>query len=166
MSKTQLDLMVPIPVRRALRKLGQDIRDAKLRRRIPTAVMAERASISRTTLNKIERVILAFRSVTTPMCSLFWVWRNDWATWRMSGRMWWVWSWKRNACRNVSASRAGLDRRVRPVYQNWSAGCATPKSNRKFVLSRFYSSSFLPTSFPEDPKLLKLLPPLPIDAGN
>ncbi|MES9958539.1 MAG: hypothetical protein ABW086_15955 [Sedimenticola sp.] len=55
MSKTQLDLMVPIPVRRALRKLGQDISDARLRRRIPTAVMAERASISRTTLNKIEK---------------------------------------------------------------------------------------------------------------
>jgi len=47
--------MVPIPVRRAVRKLGQDIRDARLRRRIPTAVMAERASISRTTLNKIEK---------------------------------------------------------------------------------------------------------------
>ncbi|MEW8009319.1 MAG: hypothetical protein G8D88_10590 [gamma proteobacterium symbiont of Ctena orbiculata] len=55
MSKTQLELMVPIPVKRALRKLGQDIRDARLRRRIPTAVMAERASISRTTLNKIEK---------------------------------------------------------------------------------------------------------------
>ena len=55
MSKTQLDWMVPIPVRRALRKLGQDIRDARLRRRIPTAVMAERASISRTTLNKVEK---------------------------------------------------------------------------------------------------------------
>lgn len=55
MSKTQLDMMVPIPVRRAARKLGQDIRDARLRRRIATAVMAERASISRTTLNKIEK---------------------------------------------------------------------------------------------------------------
>ncbi len=55
MSKTQLDLMAPIPVRRALRKLGQDIRDARRRRRIPTAVMAERASISRTTLNKVEK---------------------------------------------------------------------------------------------------------------
>ncbi len=55
MSKTQLDLMAPIPVRRALRKLGQDIHDARRRRRIPTAVMAERASISRTTLNKIEK---------------------------------------------------------------------------------------------------------------
>jgi transcriptional regulator with XRE-family HTH domain len=55
MRKTQLDLMVPIPVRRAVRRLGQDIRDARLRRRISTAVMAERASISRTTLNKIEK---------------------------------------------------------------------------------------------------------------
>ena len=55
MSKTRLDLMVPISVKRAVRKLGQDIRDARLRRRIATAVMAERASISRTTLNKIEK---------------------------------------------------------------------------------------------------------------
>ena len=38
-----------------MRKLGQDIRDARLRRRIPTAVMAERASISRTTLSKLEQ---------------------------------------------------------------------------------------------------------------
>jgi len=55
MKKTQLNLMTPIPVRRAIWKLGQDIRDARLRRRISTAVMAERASISRTTLNKIEK---------------------------------------------------------------------------------------------------------------
>ena len=55
MSKPQPDLMLPIPVRRAVRTLGQDIRDARRRRRIPTAVMAERASISRTTLNKIEK---------------------------------------------------------------------------------------------------------------
>jgi len=46
---------LPLPVKRLLRKLGQDIRDARLRRRISTTVMAERASISRTTLNKIER---------------------------------------------------------------------------------------------------------------
>jgi transcriptional regulator with XRE-family HTH domain len=46
---------VPLPVQRALRKLGQDLRDARLRRRIPTALMAERASISRTTLNKVEK---------------------------------------------------------------------------------------------------------------
>lgn len=55
MRRIRFGLRVPIPVRRAGRKLGQDIRDARLRRRISTAVMAERASISRTTLNKIEK---------------------------------------------------------------------------------------------------------------
>jgi|SRR5580692_2797433 hypothetical protein len=45
----------PIPVARALRKLGHDVRDARRRRRIPTAILAERASISRTTLRKVEQ---------------------------------------------------------------------------------------------------------------
>jgi len=49
------DALNPIPARRALRKLGQDLRDARRRRRIPVALMAERASISRTTLNKAEK---------------------------------------------------------------------------------------------------------------
>ena len=47
--------MVPIPVIRALRKLGEDIKDARRRRRIPTQLMCDRASISRGTLNKIEK---------------------------------------------------------------------------------------------------------------
>lgn len=55
MSKKQLEPIAPLPVKRALRKLGQDIRDARLRRRIPTMIMAERASISRTTLSKVEK---------------------------------------------------------------------------------------------------------------
>jgi hypothetical protein len=46
---------LPFPVRRALLKLGKDIREARLRRRIPTAVMADRALINRMTLYKIER---------------------------------------------------------------------------------------------------------------
>jgi DNA-binding XRE family transcriptional regulator len=46
---------IPFPVRRALLKLGKDIREARIRRRIPTAVMANRASITRMTLYKIER---------------------------------------------------------------------------------------------------------------
>jgi transcriptional regulator with XRE-family HTH domain len=46
---------LPLPVARALRKLGSDIRDARRRRRIPTTTMAERASISRTTLAKVEQ---------------------------------------------------------------------------------------------------------------
>jgi transcriptional regulator with XRE-family HTH domain len=45
----------PLPVTRALRKLGHDIRDARRRRRIPVAILAERASISRTTLSKVEK---------------------------------------------------------------------------------------------------------------
>jgi DNA-binding XRE family transcriptional regulator len=46
---------LPLPVLRALRKLGGDIRDARLRRRIPTTTMAQRAAISRTTLGKVEK---------------------------------------------------------------------------------------------------------------
>ncbi len=46
---------LPIPVRRGLSKLGSDIRDARLRRRIPIAVMAQRAMVSRITLSKLER---------------------------------------------------------------------------------------------------------------
>ncbi len=45
----------PIPAARALRKLGHDIRDARRRRRIPVAILAQRASISRMTLNKVEK---------------------------------------------------------------------------------------------------------------
>jgi transcriptional regulator with XRE-family HTH domain len=41
-------------VRRALRKLGADIHDARRRRRLPMAVIAERAFTSRTTLQRIE----------------------------------------------------------------------------------------------------------------
>ena len=46
---------LPLPARRAMIKLGADIRDARRRRRIPTTVMAERALMSRMTLNKIEK---------------------------------------------------------------------------------------------------------------
>jgi hypothetical protein len=46
---------LPLPVQRALLKLGKDIRQARIYRRIPTAVMAGRALINRMTLYKIER---------------------------------------------------------------------------------------------------------------
>ncbi len=46
---------LPIPVKKALKKLGQDISDARRRRRIPMALMAERAFISRMTLAKVEK---------------------------------------------------------------------------------------------------------------
>ena len=46
---------LPLPVRRVLRKLGADIRAARLRRRIQTAVMADRVQVSRPTLWKLEQ---------------------------------------------------------------------------------------------------------------
>ena len=48
-------LGAPAPEVRALRKLGHDIRDARRRRSIPVAILAEQASISRMTLNKVEK---------------------------------------------------------------------------------------------------------------
>lgn len=55
MRRTRASVVLPIPVRRVLRKLGRDIRDARRRRRIPVQIAAERASISRMTLLKIEK---------------------------------------------------------------------------------------------------------------
>lgn len=55
MSPPRKDIDLPLPVRRLLRKLGGDIRAARLRRRIPTRIMAERASVSRMTLLKAEK---------------------------------------------------------------------------------------------------------------
>jgi len=46
---------LPLPVQRALRKLGADIRDARRRRRIQTAVMADRIQISKPTLRRLEQ---------------------------------------------------------------------------------------------------------------
>ncbi len=54
MRTSRTSVALPIPVRRVLRKLGRDIRDARRRRRIPVAIVAERASISRMTLFKLE----------------------------------------------------------------------------------------------------------------
>ena len=45
----------PLPVKRALKKFGQDLRDARKRRRITMELAAERAGVSRATLSKIER---------------------------------------------------------------------------------------------------------------
>ena len=55
MPKAKSRSRAPVPVTRALRKLGHDIRDARRRRRIPVAILAQRASISRMTLNKVEK---------------------------------------------------------------------------------------------------------------
>ena len=55
MTPRRREAAMPIPVKRVLQKLGKDIRDARRRRRIPVAVMAERASVSRMTLNRVEK---------------------------------------------------------------------------------------------------------------
>lgn len=46
---------LPIPVIKALQKMGQDISEARRRRRIAMELMAQRAGISRSTLAKIEK---------------------------------------------------------------------------------------------------------------
>ncbi len=46
---------LPIPIIRVLQKLGQDINDARRRRRITIELMAERAGLSRSTISKIEK---------------------------------------------------------------------------------------------------------------
>jgi transcriptional regulator with XRE-family HTH domain len=46
---------LPLPAKRALDKLGADIRDARRRRRIPMALMAQRAGIGRMTLVRLEQ---------------------------------------------------------------------------------------------------------------
>lgn len=46
---------LPIPVIKALQKLGQDINDARRRRRITIMLMAQRAGLSRSTIGKIEK---------------------------------------------------------------------------------------------------------------
>lgn len=45
----------PPSARRALKKLGEDIRDARLRRKLPMEIVAERAATSRPTVARIEK---------------------------------------------------------------------------------------------------------------
>jgi transcriptional regulator with XRE-family HTH domain len=46
---------LPLPVKRALAKLGGDLKSARLRRRLTATMVAERAFVTRSTLNKAER---------------------------------------------------------------------------------------------------------------
>lgn len=52
--KTKAVLTLPLPARRALKKLGSDLKDARKRRRIRAEVMAQRAFVSRPTLARAE----------------------------------------------------------------------------------------------------------------
>lgn len=55
MRTSRSSIVLPLPVKRALRKLGQDIKDARRRRRIPVSIAAQRASVSKNTLLNIEK---------------------------------------------------------------------------------------------------------------
>jgi len=55
MKSSRAQQALPLPVTRALRKLGGDISVARRRRGISTSLMAERAFISRTTLVRAEK---------------------------------------------------------------------------------------------------------------
>ena len=48
-------IYLPIPARKALRKLGSDISAARRRRRISVVIMSERTSLSRATISRIEK---------------------------------------------------------------------------------------------------------------
>jgi len=48
-------LYLPLPATSALEKLGMDIRDARRRRRITMALLAERAGLTMDTLKQIEK---------------------------------------------------------------------------------------------------------------
>ena len=45
----------PIPVNRTLKKLGSDIKEARIRRRITAEMLRQRAGITRPTLAKVEK---------------------------------------------------------------------------------------------------------------
>jgi transcriptional regulator with XRE-family HTH domain len=53
--KTRTLELLPLPVERALKKFGADIRIARLKRGLTTEMMAERIGIHRTTYSKIEK---------------------------------------------------------------------------------------------------------------
>jgi transcriptional regulator with XRE-family HTH domain len=55
MSDKTAVVLLPLPVRRALQRLGQNLALARRRRRISTQSMAERLQISTATLRRLER---------------------------------------------------------------------------------------------------------------
>ncbi|MGH6951254.1 MAG: hypothetical protein ACREH4_10295 [Vitreimonas sp.] len=55
MKATRSKPALPLPVRRALRKLGEDISAARRRRKISVQLMAERAFVGRNTITRLEK---------------------------------------------------------------------------------------------------------------
>jgi len=52
MKKTSI---IPLPVNKALKKLGSDLKEARIKRRLTMALVEERASITHITLTKAEK---------------------------------------------------------------------------------------------------------------
>ncbi len=46
---------IPIPVNKALKKLGADLKEARIKRRLTMALVEERAGITHITLTKVEK---------------------------------------------------------------------------------------------------------------
>jgi len=46
---------IPIPVNKALKKLGADLKEARIKRRLTMALVEERAGITHITLSKVEK---------------------------------------------------------------------------------------------------------------
>ncbi|MDB4994235.1 MAG: hypothetical protein JWM74_1667 [Myxococcaceae bacterium] len=55
MKQTRAKAALPLSVRRALTKLGEDLSAARRRRRLSMELLAERAFVSRVTLRRVER---------------------------------------------------------------------------------------------------------------
>jgi DNA-binding XRE family transcriptional regulator len=53
--KSGVDDIMPLQVRRALKKLGADIGAARRRRRLKVSMMAERTGVSRQTYQRVEK---------------------------------------------------------------------------------------------------------------
>ena len=51
----QIERLLAIPARRALRKLGEDLLNVRRQRRKTMALVAEQAQLSRTTLTRLEQ---------------------------------------------------------------------------------------------------------------
>lgn len=52
MKKTSV---IPIPVNKALKKLGADLKESRIKRRLTMALVEERAGITHATLTKVEK---------------------------------------------------------------------------------------------------------------
>ena len=48
-------LVFPIPVKKAMKKLGADLKEARIKRRLTMALVEERAGITHITLSRVEQ---------------------------------------------------------------------------------------------------------------